>query len=103
MTSTNLAPSLLVLTGTPLAPGKMYLRLYHGRTDPAQEMDGWGFAGRPSARFAATRRRTAAIFGFTPSMALTHSGYARTTTWSDGTVASMATWSYSSPVITTGA
>ena len=23
----------------------MYLRLYHGRTDPAQDMDGWGFAG----------------------------------------------------------
>jgi hypothetical protein len=36
---------LLVPKGTSLVPGKMYLRLYHGRTDPAQEMDGWGFDG----------------------------------------------------------
>jgi hypothetical protein len=36
---------LLVPKGTPLAPGKMYVRLYHGRTDPAQDMDEWGFAG----------------------------------------------------------
>ena len=26
-------------------PGKMYLRLYHGRADPAQGMDEWGFDG----------------------------------------------------------
>ncbi len=39
-------PSPLVIPkGTPLLPGKMYLRLYHGRTDPAQEMDDWGFDG----------------------------------------------------------
>jgi hypothetical protein len=31
--------------GTPLIPGKQYLRLYHGRTDPNQEMDRWGFDG----------------------------------------------------------
>ena len=36
---------LFVPKGTPLMPGKMYLRLYHGRTDPAQEMDEWGFDG----------------------------------------------------------
>jgi hypothetical protein len=36
---------LLVPKGTALAPGKMYLRLYHGRTDPDQEMEDWGFAG----------------------------------------------------------
>jgi hypothetical protein len=36
---------LLVPKGTSLISGKMYLRLYHGRTDPAQEMDEWGFDG----------------------------------------------------------
>jgi hypothetical protein len=36
---------LFVPKGTPLVPGKMYLRLYHGRTDPGQEMDDWGFVG----------------------------------------------------------
>jgi len=36
---------LLVPKGTSLVPGKMYLRLYHGRTHPGQEMDEWGFVG----------------------------------------------------------
>jgi hypothetical protein len=36
---------LIVPPGTPLSPGKLYLRLYHGRTDPDQTMDGWGFDG----------------------------------------------------------
>jgi hypothetical protein len=45
MTDTHTQSLLLVPAGTPLIPGKMYLRLYHGRTDPAQEMHGWGFAG----------------------------------------------------------
>jgi|GEM_PF-2018371 len=36
---------LLVPKGTPLVPGKMYLRLYHGRTDPDQQLDEWGFVG----------------------------------------------------------
>jgi len=40
-----LPTSLCVPKGTPLVPGKMYVRLYHGRTDPAQEMDDWGFDG----------------------------------------------------------
>ena len=45
MTTTDVQTPLLVSTGTPLLPGKMYLRLYHGRTDPGQEMDDWGFVG----------------------------------------------------------
>jgi hypothetical protein len=36
---------ILIPKGTPLVPGKMYLRLYHGRTDPVQEMDDWGSVG----------------------------------------------------------
>jgi hypothetical protein len=41
----SLPTPLFVPKGTPLTPGKMYLRLYHGRTDPSQEMDDWGFDG----------------------------------------------------------
>jgi hypothetical protein len=36
---------LVVAKGMALVPDKMYLRLYHGRTNPDQEMDDWGFAG----------------------------------------------------------
>lgn len=36
---------LLVPSGSPLIEGKLYLRLCHGRKDPAQEMDDWGFVG----------------------------------------------------------
>ena len=41
------APShpLLVAPGTPLQAGRLYLHLFHGRDDPDQEMDGWGFDG----------------------------------------------------------
>ena len=39
------APALLLPRGTPLTPGKLYLHLFHGRRDPEQEMDGWGFPG----------------------------------------------------------
>jgi hypothetical protein len=40
------APSpLLVPSGSPLLAGKLYLQLYHGRTDPEQQMDDWGFTG----------------------------------------------------------
>ena len=35
----------MVAKGTALLPGKMYLRLYHGRHAPDQEMDDWGFDG----------------------------------------------------------
>lgn len=45
MMDMNRQTSLLVPMGTPLTPGKMFLRLYHGRTEPAQEMDEWGFVG----------------------------------------------------------
>jgi hypothetical protein len=41
----NLQTPLLVARATPLAPGKLYLRLYHGRTHPDQEMDDWGCDG----------------------------------------------------------
>jgi hypothetical protein len=41
----TLQTPLLVARATPLAPGKLYLRLYHGRTHPDQEMDDWGFDG----------------------------------------------------------
>jgi hypothetical protein len=42
---TNPTAPMLIPKGTPLLPGKMYLRLYHGRTYPGQEMDDWGFDG----------------------------------------------------------
>lgn len=45
MINPDVQSPLLTLKGTPLVPGKMYLRLYHGRTDPAREMDDWGFNG----------------------------------------------------------
>ncbi len=44
-TSATVPTSLLVPKGTLLVPGKMFLRLYHGRTVPDQEMDDWGFVG----------------------------------------------------------
>jgi len=43
--NTDQRTPLLITAGTPLVPGKMYLRLYQGRTDPAEEMDDWGFVG----------------------------------------------------------
>jgi hypothetical protein len=45
MTHTDVETPLLIPKSTPLVPGKMYLRLYHGRTHPGQEMDDWGFDG----------------------------------------------------------
>lgn len=45
MTHTDMQSPLLISKGTPLQPGKMYLRLYHGRCNPDQEMDDWGFVG----------------------------------------------------------
>lgn len=41
-TTTN---DLVVPAGQQLTEGKLYLRLYHGRKDPDQDMDGWGFNG----------------------------------------------------------
>lgn len=35
----------VVPAGTALIPGSVYFRLYHGRRQPDQEMNEWGFAG----------------------------------------------------------
>ncbi len=45
MNSRAPATKLLVPSGASLIPGRLYLQLYHGRTDPDQEMDDRGFAG----------------------------------------------------------
>lgn len=45
MPDTDIKSPLVLPSGTPLKPGKLYLRLYHGRSDPNQEMDDWGFNG----------------------------------------------------------
>jgi len=37
--------ALLVAKGAHLIPNRMYLRLYHGRNDPDQQMEDWGFVG----------------------------------------------------------
>jgi hypothetical protein len=34
-----------VPSGTALVPGKLYLRLYHGRTKPDEQLQDWGFDG----------------------------------------------------------
>lgn len=39
------ASALLVPSGGRLIEGKLYLQLYHGRDDPAREMQDWGFDG----------------------------------------------------------
>ncbi|MGE3818899.1 MAG: hypothetical protein AB7I30_05645 [Isosphaeraceae bacterium] len=36
---------LIVPAGQGLETGKLYLRLFHGRNDPREELDDWGFAG----------------------------------------------------------
>lgn len=36
---------LIVPAGRRLTTGRLYLRLYHGRDHPDQEMDDWGFQG----------------------------------------------------------
>lgn len=36
---------LLIPDGRRLMPGKLYLRLYHGRNEPDEELDDWGFDG----------------------------------------------------------
>lgn len=37
--------TLLVPKGQLLIPGKLYLHLFHGRRDPGQPMQHWGFSG----------------------------------------------------------
>lgn len=43
--ATTIQTPLLIAKDAPLLPGKMYLRLYHGRTEPGQQMEDWGFVG----------------------------------------------------------
>jgi len=45
MTDTDTQTPLLIAKGASLEPGKLYLRLFHGRTNPDQEMEEWGFVG----------------------------------------------------------
>ena len=66
MTTTDSTTPLLIPRGTPLVPGKMYLRLYHGRHDPDQEMDEWGFDGPtfgPLSCYIQIYRSTFRIYG----------------------------------------
>ena len=37
--------AFIVPAGRSLIAGKLYLQLYHGRKDPAEQMDDWGFTG----------------------------------------------------------
>lgn len=53
-----------------LQTGKLYLRLYHGRKDADQEMDGWGFNGPtfgPLAAVVMTYLTTIRIHGVNPA------------------------------------
>ena len=66
MTGTKVQTRLLVPKGTLLVPGKMYLRLYHGRKDPNQQMVDWGFDGPtfgPLSSYVHTYCRTFSIHG----------------------------------------
>jgi hypothetical protein len=45
MIDINAPTGLLVPAGERLIEGKLYLQLYHGRTDPREQMDAWGFTG----------------------------------------------------------
>jgi hypothetical protein len=42
---TAAARKVVVPPGTSLIAGRLYLHLYHGRNDPSEEMDDWGFRG----------------------------------------------------------
>lgn len=62
--------TLVLDPGTPLVPGKLYLRLYHGRTNPEQEMDDWGFEGPvigPVTAVVATYLQDIRVFGERPT------------------------------------
>jgi len=37
--------TLQIANGKQLIPGKLYVRLYHGRNDPTEELKDWGFDG----------------------------------------------------------
>jgi hypothetical protein len=60
-------PGLVVPKETALIPDQMYLRLYHGRTDPNQKMPDWGFDGPtfgPLSCYVQTYSRTLRIHGY---------------------------------------
>ena len=42
---TTAEQTLVVPAGASLANGQLYLRLYHGRLDPKEDMEEWGFQG----------------------------------------------------------
>lgn len=57
-------------TGKRLRKGKVYLRLYHGRNDPDQDMDEWGFEGPtfgPLSAVVMTYLATIRIYGHNTS------------------------------------
>lgn len=61
---------LIVPNGRRLTKGQLYLRLYHGRKNPDQEMDGWGFEGPvfgPLSTVVMTYLSTIRIHGLAPS------------------------------------
>jgi hypothetical protein len=45
MTDIAESAALRVPAGERLSEGKLYLQLYHGRTEPGQQMEDWGFTG----------------------------------------------------------
>ncbi|HEY4311067.1 MAG TPA: hypothetical protein VGN12_16570 [Pirellulales bacterium] len=61
--------SLVVRVGRRLTAGKLYLRLYHGRKDPDEDMDDWGFNGPtfgPLSAVVMTYLTTVRIYGTRP-------------------------------------
>jgi hypothetical protein len=57
---------LLVPKGVPLQPGRLYLHLSHGRTDPAEQLNDWGFPDPtfgPLARVQQTDAAAGRLFG----------------------------------------
>lgn len=67
---TGTSHKLLISRGKPLRKGKLYLRLYHGRKNPDQQMDDWGFNGPtfgPLSAVVMTYLATIRIHGRNPA------------------------------------
>jgi len=63
---TDIMQKLRIVPGTPLESGQMYLRLFHGRRSPAEELDDWGFDGPvfgPLSALSMTYLTTIRIYG----------------------------------------
>lgn len=63
---TDLIRKLVVPRGTRLTEGKLYMRLYHGRNDPNENLDAWGFHGPvfgPLSDVVLTYLNTIRIYG----------------------------------------